>query len=255
MPRQSSTLLAVILAAVTLTGCASTTVHKSPGPDDCGFRFYRAKPYLLLTPADAGKSHTYTLSITNLPDFTEEYSVHVNPGIGINNTELKFNDAGVLTGAITNIDSGVTPFIQAVTGLAGTVGGLAEKRNDADKANLPKFEVKAFNVPIGLYEAVLGRGPDGTKRLYGWRYVGFTPFAPCPLESSGAACTTCTEMDLYGLVWMGDAMVFARLSDIAGDQVGVKASAPKGAVSPTAPGTPAPDIKPLPILNGSGTRQ
>ena len=44
---------AVCLCAVLLGGCSSVNVVKNPSAGDNGIRYYRPKPYLLVTPADA----------------------------------------------------------------------------------------------------------------------------------------------------------------------------------------------------------
>src|SRR5215207_8289449 len=80
--------LATVLAPLCVVGalgCASTTVTQNPGPHDNGVRYYRPKPYLMLTPADVVKegtvvgsgAQTVKMSITYLPDYNEEYSIHV----------------------------------------------------------------------------------------------------------------------------------------------------------------------------------
>jgi hypothetical protein len=74
--------------------------------------------------------------------------------------------------------------------------------------------VRATNVPLGYYESVLGRDARGRKRLYGFRYVGFLPYAHCPQAMGGVECNPCETADLYGLVFENDTMVFRRLSAI-----------------------------------------
>ena len=74
--------------------------------------------------------------------------------------------------------------------------------------------VRASNVPLGLYEAVVSTGPDCKKRLYGFRYVGFMPYAACPLESCGVEQTSCCAGDIYGLVMEAGVMVFRPLAEV-----------------------------------------
>ena len=74
--------------------------------------------------------------------------------------------------------------------------------------------VPASNVPIGLYEAVISKGCDGKKRLYGFRYVGFMPYSACPLESCGGETRPCFDGQVYGLVFDGKQMTFKLLQGI-----------------------------------------
>jgi hypothetical protein len=218
-PTPWTSALAVCLLSL-LSGCASTKVVKDPGPHDCGFRFYRSKPYLKITPKDASTPNMYTIEMVALPDYTEEYSAHIRAGLGTNSTELAFSEYGVLTSTTVNVDSKASELISSVASLLGTTpnllrpppaGGAETKVAPPDKAT-----VTAFDVPIGYYEAVLTKGIDGKKRLYGWRYVGFMPSANCPTEMMGGGeAQCCNETELYGLVTVGNAMMFRRLSDIA----------------------------------------
>ena len=66
---------AVCLCAILLGGCSSVNVVKNPSPEDNGIRYYRPKPYLMVSPADA-TGRMVKLEILYLPDYCEEYSVH-----------------------------------------------------------------------------------------------------------------------------------------------------------------------------------
>ena len=43
-----------LLFALATTGCTRVEVHKNPCEHDLGIRYYRPKPYLLITPGDSG---------------------------------------------------------------------------------------------------------------------------------------------------------------------------------------------------------
>ena len=86
------------------------------------------------------------------------------------------------------------------------------------------MEVKAYRVPLGFYEAVVSRGPDCRKHLYGWRYVGFAPFNKCPMESTGLDCTDCNDSHLFGLVSENNTLVFKRIDELAFDTITVSSS-------------------------------
>jgi hypothetical protein len=254
-------LLNALVAAAVIgsVGCASTTVVSNPGPDDCGFRYYRMKPYLLVQ-ANSGQHTnpgTYTLSIQALPDYTEEYSIHIHPGFGINNTAINFDDAGYGTLKSVNmqLDSGTSGLVNAFAGLLGTTPNLVRGLDGGGSSNLTeqrtvpvhKTDVLGHNVPVGYYEAVVSRGPDGVKRMYGWRYLGFAPFSPCPLDLTGVGCMPCTEADLFGLVTVGDRMYFRRLSELVKEVVHGEVTQTKQTTE--GPGTTPghnPDAKPTP---------
>ena len=195
------------LLVILLTGCPSTQVVKNPGDADTGVRFYRSKPYLLLKPVKEDNSKV-ELSVVYMPDYSEEYSVHIKPGIGTNATQVSLNDQGVLTGLNVNLDSKTAENITAVGNLASNVGGLF-KATDAN------MRLEAHDVPLGFYEAVIGY--DGCKkRLYGWRYVGFMPFNDCPLEVTGGPHAACCDQGIvWGLVFEGNKLVFKQLATIA----------------------------------------
>ena len=206
-----------------LSACASTTVKKDPGPHDRGIRFYRPKPYLLLEPTLPEKESPYAagelvaISQQWLPDFSEEYSVHVRGGLGVNKTSLKLEDGWNLTDLNVEVDAKFAENLGAVTGLIKEVKPTAvptggERAVAPPKAS--KMVVRATNVPFGLYEAVLSPGADGRKQLYGWRYIGFAPYAPCPISTGGVECTTCDASQIFGLVFVNGIMTFKPLRDI-----------------------------------------
>lgn len=201
-----------------MIGCARTIVRKDPTDTDEGLRFYRSKPYLKLVDA-VDKDGYVTITVEHLPDFTEEYAVKIRAGLGKNHTSVTLNDAGVLTGLDADVDSNFAEILKAATG--AIPGAKATGASDARAASDTAMCVAAYQVPNGFYEAVVSRGHDGRKRLYGWRYVGFAPFNQCPMESSGVECTTCENTCLYGLVNIGGRMMFRPLSEIASKPVDV----------------------------------
>jgi hypothetical protein len=228
-----------VVAACLTTGCASTTIHKDPGPHDKGLRFYRPKPYLLLTPLDhskwgeVGPDEMVELKLEWLPDFSEEYSVRARTGIGVNKTKITLKDGWNLTQLDVDTDAKFKDNLDAITNLvkAAAPSGLiapptkkpsttSGERTDDDMIQDPnrpyRATVRATNVPIGYYESVIGRGPDGRKQLYGWRYVGFAPFVGCPLAPSGAECAPCEPNQLFGLVFERGVMTFKPLVVLPG---------------------------------------
>jgi hypothetical protein len=65
---------------------------------------------------------------------------------------------------------------------------------------------------MGYYEAVISQDSEGKKRMYGWRYLGFSPYSPCPQESCGVECQTCQSSELFGLVFVDGVMTFRPLA-------------------------------------------
>ena len=218
------------LGVSVLVGCAATRVRKDPGPHDHGVRFYRPKPYLLIQPdATATDPNQVRITLDYLPDYGEEYSIHVRAGLGTNKTKITLDKGWNLTALDVDVDSKVADNINAVANLLkaipqspGVAGGPPA---DTKAQPAVSMQVSAYNVPIGYYEAVVSKDADGTKRLYGWRYVGFAPFAQCPLNGSGSQCLTCTDADLFGLVTVGNKLYFRRLSEMAGQPEAVTAVA------------------------------
>ena len=204
--------LLMVVVAVSIAGCLpSTKVRKNPRDVDRGFRYYRPKPYLLLKPSVDGKGEPVNgmvdISMEMLPDFSEEYSIHVNSGLGTNKTKITFNDGWRLDKLNVDIDS---KFDENVKAIAGAIPKLTSGKGEQD---VDVLSVKATNVPIGYYEAVLSQGKDGKKRLYGFRYVGFMPYSSCPVESCGVESTECHSVDLYALVYENGSMLFKRIQN------------------------------------------
>ncbi len=215
--------LTTILLMV-VTGCGPRTiVRPNPAPHDTGIRYYRPKPYLLLQPTpvpvkeDPGtRQDKYVqISLEYLPDFSEEYSINVRSGLGINNTSVKLANGWNLTEINQELDSQFDENVNALANLikSAAPGGIVP--TEGQRMRGPSMKVPATNVPLGYYESVISRGPDGKKRLYGWRYVGFYPFSPCPVETDGLACEDCHTSPLYGLVFHDGVMTFKLIHDIA----------------------------------------
>jgi hypothetical protein len=209
--RSRATVLALIVVSMT-SGCLlpRTKVIKNPGPDDTGVRYYRPKPYLLVQPAADSGGAFVTITLQQLPDYEEEYSIHVATGLGSNHTNLTLTDGWNLTGIDQTLDSNFDENVTAIGSLLSSIGGLAKPTADG----APSMVVRASNVPIGYYESIISRDANGCKRLYGWRYVGFTPYEPCPVESNGVVCHTCHDQPLFALTFREGVMVFEPLAEV-----------------------------------------
>ena len=230
-------LLICIVCGVLLTGCApKVRVTKNPTDCDQGIRYYRPKPYLFVTASGqstttgSGSSTRTTvvpsdqfvsIQLQYLPDFSEEYAISVRPGLGTADVEIGLEDGWNLTSINQNLDSNFDENVGAIADLVGSVGGLvgtssglnpATSRKSVEVAN----RIAARNVPLGYYEAVVGRDDCGKKQLYGWRYLGFVPFASCPIRTCGSESTHCSEnSNLFGLVFENGVMTFKQLTSIS----------------------------------------
>lgn len=221
---------AVWLSAVLLGGCSSVNVVKSPSPGDNGIRFYRPKPYLLVTPADP-TGRMVKLEVLQLPDYSEEYSIHPK---GKKPPAVQLQDGWNLVG----VGPGGPP----------PKGEAAPPPPPADPLKLPEAVLVAGNVPIGLYESVFDYGGP-VKSLKGWRYVGFAPWGGglpngtdrealanvqkgCP---PGVANGSVVQGPLYGLVFFNGAMTFRQLDEIANNMTCPEYVKPYNPPPPPAP--------------------
>lgn len=221
---------AVWLSVVLLGGCSSVNVVKSPSPGDNGIRFYRPKPYLLVTPADP-TGRMVKLEVLQLPDYSEEYSIHPK---GKKPPAVQLQDGWNLVG----VGPGGPP----------PKGEAAPPPPPADPLKLPEAVLVAGNVPIGLYESVFDYGGP-VKSLKGWRYVGFAPWGGglpngtdrealanvqkgCP---PGVANGSVVQGPLYGLVFFNGAMTFRQLDEIANNMTCPEYVKPYNPPPPPAP--------------------
>jgi hypothetical protein len=227
-------LLAVFVlgTAVMTFGCTPRVrVRQSPGPKDTGIRYYRPKPYLRIEPASSvvteGKKTTATpsdefvaITIEYLPDFSEEYSIEVCPGLGSANVTVGLTDGWNLTSVNQTLDSQFDENVKAVADLAKAASGFIPTNGFAEgppQGSPQKFVVAATNVPIGYYESVISKDACGKKRLYGWRYIGFLPYSSCPIEMCGSQHLACQGVpsELFGIVFDHGVMKFKRLDTIS----------------------------------------
>lgn len=210
----------VLLAIMSLVGCnPRTVVTRNPASHVKGVRYYRPKPYLVvlpLTPMAEKKGTVVTLKPPSdkfvtielkwLPDFSEEYALDVRSGLGTAEVNFTLKDGWMLTSITQNLDSQFNENVDAVAKLLGAVAptgivGAPQMETMSPPLRTAKAQVRATNVPIGYYEAILGTDNCGRKQIYGWRYLGFAPYESCALAPTGLARTPCNQLDLYGLVF------------------------------------------------------
>ena len=239
-----------IACCVLLAGCTPRViVRANPTKADPGIRYYRPKPYLKIEPAEISVARDQSeivpglvrISLVYMPDFSEEYAIDVRSGLGTANVGIKLEDGWNLTEIDQDLDSQTDENISAVGDLLSGLGDVVPTAADRGASDV-SFTVPAHNVPIGFYESVIGRDGHGCKRLYGFRYVGFIPFSPCPLNMTGHDHAVCNDMcgTLYGLAFIGGQMVFQPLDVMATSPV----EALDAAGDPQATATPSGDRLP-----------
>lgn len=219
---------ALLIVSFPTIGCAPRVLVKAnPTARDQGIRYYRPKPFLKVEPAeivvDKNRSEIIPgmvrVSLVYLPDFSQEYSIDVRPGLGIAHVDIKLEDGWNLTEIGQNLDSQTDENLKAIGSILGAAGEIVPTASQPAEGPQQSFTVKASNVPIGLYESMIGRDNDGCKRLYGFRYVGFLPFANCPVDMGGSLQNCCGSAadQLYGLGFADGQMVFQPLIEMAGN--------------------------------------
>ncbi len=204
----------------TCSGCTPRVlVRSNPDARDQGIRYYRPKPYLLISALDkdtAASSDYVSITLDYLPDFSEEYSIHVKSGLGVADVNVGLEDGWNLVSLNQKLDSQTDENIKATADLLKSVASFPNANAATDKgASRPLIKVPARNIPLGYYEAVIGKNRQGKKQLFGFRYVGFIPFQSCPIEMCGSTRACCDDGVLYGLVFDSGIMTFKPLGEIA----------------------------------------
>ena len=216
--RASCRVFTLLLIALLCVGCTPRIiVRQNPTADDHGIRYYRPKPYLLISALskDANASTDYvSITLDYLPDFSEEYSINVKSGLGVADVSIGLEDGWNLVSINQKLDSQTDETIKATGDLLKAV--ITTPASGAGQsAARPIINVPARNVPLGYYESVIGKNRHGKKQLYGFRYVGFMPFQACPLDLCGSKSAVCDDGMLYGLTFDAGVMTFKPLCEIA----------------------------------------
>jgi hypothetical protein len=229
-----------------LCGCARMVVKKAPGDHDKGIRFYRPKPYLFVGPGEPPKPNNQdgysariagvpvVMRIEYLPDYSDEYSIRMTPGLGTTDLTVALDKGWNLTSVNAKTDQKYAEIIESVAKLASAFtgapgaggartygGGQGEWSGSAD-----------FDVPLGYYEAVIGIDECGKKSLVGWRYVGFMALG-CP---GGIVCTTRFAQcgpPMYAIVADGPMLRMRRLDRVETTPVRMVAPQPTTTQPPT----------------------
>lgn len=208
-------LMRLSLVVLTCVGmsCASYSVKKNPTDRDTGIRFYRPKPYLYVGPPSDGDPQKVTISLQYLPDYEEEYSIEVHPGLGVNSLDVSLENGWNLTNFKGTTDQKYAEILGSMAGMVSAAGGLARAPAAAPARDGNEADVDR-GVPRGYYESVFWCDECGKKHLFGWRYIGFLPFDSCPVapqpQMQNAWCD-----DLWALLpGGGSELRFVRISDV-----------------------------------------
>lgn len=214
--------LCLLAMALVFTGCARMVVRKHPGPKDTGIRFYRPKPYLFIGPAGAAKEGAepvgeqltmlpVVMRVEYLPDYSEEYSIKMRPGLGTTKLTVALQDGWNLTSVNAETDQQYDEILKSVADIIGSVGGLVGGRSKATYAGKATSDV-----PLGYYEAVLACNECGTKEMIGWRYVGFMMGVACPVKATVMRDGyECGQEPLYKLVFKDKTLMMERMDECA----------------------------------------
>ncbi|OWK45821.1 hypothetical protein FRUB_02152 [Fimbriiglobus ruber] len=175
-------------------------------------------------PAAPAASIKVTMQIKYMPDWNEEYSVRLRSGLGTGKLEFKLDDGWNLTSVGIETDQKIPELLNAIANLAGVAQGAkpaaaaaaGQKKPGVVPADANLFIVDTRpDVPLGFYEPIIATDTHGRKSLFGWRYVGFMPFAGCPVDVCVQPRTvTCDVAELWGLVAATGSLKFQRLSEI-----------------------------------------
>ncbi len=225
-PKRAICVMILFATGLAAFGCTPrVVVRANPQPEDRGIRYYRPKPFLKVEPAEVAIDKDQTsivpgvvrISLVYLPDFSEEYSIDVRSGLGVANVGITLEDGWNLTEISQELDSQTDENVEAAASLLSAVGSVVPTSVRSKASNTPSFTVPSRNVPIGLYESIIGLDSNGCKRLYGFRYVGFVPFGSCPINMGGSQSACCDDPNsgLFGLVFVDGQMVFQPLAEMA----------------------------------------
>jgi hypothetical protein len=165
------------------------------------------------------------IELKYLPDYNEEYSIKLRPGIGTGTLGFSLADGWNLTNINMQTDQKLPELIGSIAQLfgagagGGTSGGVKRGGGgvgqDQSRSDLNVIVDTRPDVPLGFYEAVIATDPTGRKSLFGWRYVGFMPFTGCPIQPCVETKTVvCGPKDLWGLVATPNSIKFQPLGEI-----------------------------------------
>ncbi len=148
-------VLALAFLALSLAGCTPFTVTRLHAPEDDteGIRFYRPRPYVLVTATDKGPA----VAVVSLPDPSEEYVIRHKQGLGSSQFTAKLADGWNLVEIGHSADSRLPETLTALGALTAATGAFAMKG-------------PAEALTPGLYEIVFDN-----KTITGLRKINVIP--------------------------------------------------------------------------------
>lgn len=111
-------LYILLLAALTVSGCAYAEVRPIRSSDVEGIRFYRPWPYLWVVKAEKGGC---SLTVNYLPDTSQEYIIIPHTGVGTLKVAPTLAEGWNLTAFEVTADSKTAELVSAITGIAGNI--------------------------------------------------------------------------------------------------------------------------------------
>jgi hypothetical protein len=170
-----------------------------------------------------------TMHIEYLPDYNEEYSIRVTPGLGQASLKVSLQNGWNLNSVDEATDQKYAEILGSVASLVGA----------AAKADvIPGYRTMAdYDVPLGYYEAVIASDERGCRQLIGWRYVGFMLGFACPVKAyTSRPDVICGEGVMFALVFEGGGLKMKRIQNLGtcpGCNTTGAAVANPGSASPT----------------------
>lgn len=160
------------------------------------------------------KLQPVVIRIEYLPDYSEEYSIRVTPGLGQAELNVKLENGWNLNAVNSKTDQEYDKIIGAFASLVGAIMSPVPGKDDRGKTT----GHAESNVPLGYYEAVIARNEMGCKEMMGWRDVGFMPFTACPVKAEVYRNTiTCDDQCLCALVFTGGTLRMKRIDTMSCD--------------------------------------
>ena len=150
---------------------------------------------------------TVTMRIEYLPDYNEEYSIRVTPGLGQASLKVTLQNGWNLNSVEEATDQKYAEILGSVASLVGA----------AAKADIkPGYRTIAdYDVPLGYYEAVIASDERGCRQMIGWRYVGFMLGFACPVKAyTNRTDVICDEGVMFALVFERGGLRMKRMQDL-----------------------------------------
>ncbi|MFN8087294.1 MAG: hypothetical protein U0Q04_10165 [Microbacterium sp.] len=122
-------LLALVIGNVAgFAGCAKVVVKPATAATEEGLHFYRPRLYLQVFKDDKG---ICSAKVLPLPDYSQEWLVRAEPGVGSASAEATLTDGWNLTALSGEADSKTAEIITAVGSAAGSMAAMAAPKTSS----------------------------------------------------------------------------------------------------------------------------